>query len=42
MKLITAIKFGFGFYIGYELAKTIYKVLGETYILLKEKDKENE
>ncbi len=33
------IKFGFGFYFGYEIAKTLNEIAGETYKLLKNRVK---
>ena len=31
------IKFGFGFFFGYELAKTLNEIAGETYLLIKKR-----
>lgn len=40
MKLMDCIKFGFGFYVGYETAKEISKVVKEVYPILKKRIKE--
>ena len=39
MKLTDYIKFGFGFYIGYEAAKKFTNVVKETYPVVKERFK---
>lgn len=39
MKIFSAVKLGFGFYIGYEVAKCLNGVLGEVYPLIKERIK---
>ena len=36
-KLKDCIKFGFGFYFGYEIAKALNEIAGETAILLKKR-----
>lgn len=39
MRLIDYVKFGFGFYIGYETAKEISKVVKEMYPVVKDRIK---
>lgn len=38
-RLIDCIKLGFGFFIGYEAAKALNEIAGETYTILKERIK---
>ncbi len=40
IKLIDCIKIGFGFFIGYEVAKNLNEIAGETYQILKKRVKQ--
>lgn len=39
MKIFSAVKLGFGFYVGYEIAKCLNEILGEVYPLIKKRIK---
>lgn len=39
MRMMDYVKFGFGFFIGYETAKTLNEIVGEIYPVIKAKFK---